>query len=120
MKKTFEKTLNVLTRNMGYTIVLIIAIVLFAIFSGGLLNGIITALSAIIGATCVTVLIREYKKTPDPVVKPAPVAKPVATKAAPAKKASAKKAPAKKAPAAKPVATKAATAKKAPAKKKSK
>ncbi len=118
MKKTFEKTLNVLTRNMGYTTVLIVAIVLFAIFSGGLLNGIITALSAIIGATCVVVLVREYKKTPDPVAKPTPAEKP-ATKAAPAaKKAPAKKAVAKKAPAAKAAAKPAA--KKAPAKKKSK
>ena len=32
--KTAEKILNVLAKNLGYTVVLVAAIILFAIFSG--------------------------------------------------------------------------------------
>ncbi len=75
----FEKLLNVLAKNLGYTVVLVAAIILFAIFSDGLIAGVITALSAVVGYTCVVALAREYNK-PD----------------APKKAPAAKKAPAKK------------------------
>ncbi len=79
----FEKLLNVLAKNLGYTVVLVAAIILFAIFSDGIIPGAITALSAVVGYTCVVALAREYKKCDAP-------------KAAPAKAPAAKKAPAKK------------------------
>jgi len=60
--KTFEKILNVLTKNLGVTAVLVLAIVLFAWFSCGLLSGVITAVSAMVGYTCVDILYKEYKK----------------------------------------------------------
>lgn len=70
---TAEKILNVLAKNLGYTVVLGIAIVLFAIFSDGLISGIITALSAVIGYTCIVMLYKEFAKAP--ATKPARVAK---------------------------------------------
>lgn len=70
---TAEKILNVLAKNLGYTIVLGIAIVLFAIFSDGLISGVITALSAVIGYTCVVMLYKEFAKAQ--VAKPARAAK---------------------------------------------
>lgn len=70
---TAEKILNVLAKNLGYTVVLGIAIVLFAIFSDGLISGVITALSAVIGYTCVVMLYKEFAKTP--VATPARAAK---------------------------------------------
>jgi len=59
--KTFEKILNVLAKNLGYTVVLVIAIVLFAIFSDGLISGLITAGSALIGYTCIEMLFKQFK-----------------------------------------------------------
>ncbi len=59
---TFEKLLNVLAKNLGYTVVLVAAIILFAIFSDGILAGTITALSAVIGYTCLVMLYREYRR----------------------------------------------------------
>lgn len=63
---TLEKILNVLTKNMGYTVVFVVAVFLFAIFSDGLLSGLITAASAAIAYGCAVALVREYKKTPAP------------------------------------------------------
>ncbi len=60
--KTFEKILSVMTKNLGYTVVLLIAIALFAIFSSGLLAGLITAASALIAYICIDLLYKEYKK----------------------------------------------------------
>ena len=60
--KTAEKVLNVLAKNLGYTVVLVAAIILFAIFSDGLIDGVITALSAVIGYTCVVMLYKEFAK----------------------------------------------------------
>lgn len=78
---TAEKILNVLAKNLGYTVVLGIAIVLFAIFSDGLISGVITALSAVIGYTCVVMLYKEFAKAQ--VTKPArAVKKPAARKKA--------------------------------------
>ncbi|MDR1337864.1 MAG: hypothetical protein LBJ73_02430 [Rickettsiales bacterium] len=62
--KTFEKIIGVLTNNLGYTIVLLISIALFAIFSDGLLAGLITAASALIAYICVDLLYQEFKKLP--------------------------------------------------------
>ncbi len=72
----FDKLLHVLKSNIGYTIILAIAIVFFAIFSNGLISGLITAVSALLAYACIMALYGEYKKLP---------AKKVA-KAAPAKK----------------------------------
>ncbi len=63
---TFEKILNVLAKNLGYTVVLVAAIVLFAVFSGGLISGLITAGSAVIAFTCINLLYKEYSKSPAP------------------------------------------------------
>lgn len=79
---TFEKILNVLGKNMGYTVVLLIAIVLFAYFSDGLVEGAITAVSALVGYACALQLVREYKKS----ATPAKVVKTTAPKKAHSKK----------------------------------
>lgn len=60
----FEKLLNVLSKNLGYTVVLVAAILLFAIFSDGLIAGLITAVSALLAYTCIQALYKEYKKAP--------------------------------------------------------
>ena len=57
----FNKLIAVLAKNLGLTIVLVAAIILFAVFSDGLLAGLITALSALIAYTCCELLYREYK-----------------------------------------------------------
>lgn len=59
--KTLEKILNTLAKNLGLTVVLIAAIILFAIFSDGLLAGLITAASALIAYTCCEMLYKEFK-----------------------------------------------------------
>lgn len=66
--KSFEKLMNVLAKNLGYTVVLVAAIILFAIFSDGLISGLITALSALLAYTCVVALAREYRKPAPKVV----------------------------------------------------
>lgn len=60
--EVINKLITVLARNLGLTIVLIAAIILFAIFSDGLLAGLITALSALIAYTCCELLYRSYKE----------------------------------------------------------
>ena len=64
--KTLERILAVLTKNLGLTIVLVLAVILFAIFADGLIGGIITAISALLAYTCVEMLYQEYKKTSAP------------------------------------------------------
>lgn len=59
---TFEKILKVLAKNLGITIVLILAIVLFALFSDGLIPGLITAASALLAFTSAEMLYKEFKK----------------------------------------------------------
>lgn len=59
--EAIKKLIAVLAKNLGLTIVLVAAIILFAIFSDGLLAGLITALSALIAYTCCELLYREYK-----------------------------------------------------------
>lgn len=61
--EVINKIIKVLAKNLGLTIVLFAAIILFAIFSDGLLAGLITALSALIAYTCCELLYREYKST---------------------------------------------------------
>lgn len=70
--KSFEKLMNVLASNLGYTVVLVAAIVLFAIFSDGLISGLITAISALLAYTCIVAIAREYRKVPS---KPDPKSK---------------------------------------------
>ncbi len=62
--KTFEKIVGVMAQNIFYTVILAVAIVLFAIFSDGLLAGLITAASALIAYICIELLYKEYAKTP--------------------------------------------------------
>lgn len=62
--KTLEKILKVMLDNFMYTLVLLIAIVLFAWFSNGLLYGLISALSAIVAYACIVYLYKEYNKKP--------------------------------------------------------
>ena len=79
--KTAEKILNVLAKNLGYTVVLVAAIILFAIFSDGLIDGVITALSAVIGYICVVMLYKEFaKESAKKPVKPTAQKKPVSKK----------------------------------------
>lgn len=59
-----ERILAVLAKNLGYTVVLVLSIILFAMFSDGLISGIITALSALLGYACIMALYSEYKKSP--------------------------------------------------------
>ena len=61
--KTLERILATLVRNLGYTIVLVLAIILFAMFSDGLISGVITAISALLGYACIMALYGEYKKS---------------------------------------------------------
>ncbi|MBR5625371.1 MAG: hypothetical protein IKW67_01140 [Alphaproteobacteria bacterium] len=68
----FEKLLNVLSKNLGYTVVLAVSVLLFAVFSDGLVAGLITAISALLAYTCVVALYKEYTKLS---VKKAPAAK---------------------------------------------
>lgn len=61
--KNCEKILDVLAKNLGITVVLIAAIILFAVFSDGLIPGLITAFSALLGYTCIEMLYKEFKKS---------------------------------------------------------
>lgn len=75
---TFERILNVFGKNLGYTVVLIVAIVFFAFFSDGLIYGLITAFSALVAYVCGASLYRAFrdefsgKKTVVATVKKAP------------------------------------------------
>lgn len=59
---TFERILGVFGKNVGYTVVMILAIILFAFFSDGLIPGLITAFSAVIAYACIVMLYKEFKK----------------------------------------------------------
>ncbi len=61
----FDKLLTVLKNNIGYTIILVIAIVFFGYFSDGLIPGLITAVSALLAYACIMTLYGEYKKLPN-------------------------------------------------------
>ena len=79
----FDKWANVLSKNLGYTIAMIVAIIFFCYFSNGLIEGLIAAVAAMIACMCGVALYGEYKRAPAP------------------KQASAKKVPAKSKPKAK-------------------
>lgn len=69
---TLEKILNTLAKNLGITVVLVAAIVLFSVFSDGLIAGLITAASALIAYACIVMLYREFtapKKSTMPATK---------------------------------------------------
>ena len=75
----FEKLGKVLLDNIAYTVILVIALILFLYFAeGDLIAGILTALSALVVYVCVLLLYQEYKKLP--AGKKAPVAKKSAPK----------------------------------------
>ncbi len=72
----FDRWLNVLSKNLGYTIVFVVAVVFFVYFSDGLIPGLIAAVSAVLAYTCGSMLYREYKNTvPAKVVKAKPQTK---------------------------------------------
>lgn len=58
----FERILNVLAKNMGYTLLLVVSLLMFAVFSDGLIAGLITAVSAMLVYACAATLYKEYKK----------------------------------------------------------
>ena len=58
---TFEKILNVFGKNLGYTIVLVVAMIFFAYFSDGLIPGLITAFSALVAYVCGAALYRAFR-----------------------------------------------------------
>ena len=59
----FEKLGRVLTKNIAYTIILVVAFILFLYFAeGNLIGGLLTALSALVVYVCVALLYQEYKK----------------------------------------------------------
>jgi len=57
-----EKLIKTLKDNLGYTIILAISVLLFGIFSDGLIKGLITAASALIAYICIDQLYRKYPK----------------------------------------------------------
>ena len=59
----FEKLGRVLTKNITYTLILVVAFILFLYFAeGNLIGGILTALSALVVYVCIALLYQEYKK----------------------------------------------------------
>lgn len=88
----FNKLLTTMSKNLGYTIIMVIATVFFFYFLEYLIPGVIAAAAAVIIYACGSVLCREYRLLPD--VKKT-VAKPVSKsgtkKSATAKKTSAHK-----------------------------
>ena len=75
-EKMFDRWMNVLSKNLGYTIVFVVAVVFFVYFSDGLIPGLIAAVSAVLAYTCGSMLYREYKNTvPAKVVKAKPQTK---------------------------------------------
>lgn len=61
-----EKIINTLSKNLGYTVVLVLSVILFVYFSDGIIPGAITAFSALVGYACVLQLAREYKHNAAP------------------------------------------------------
>ena len=60
----FDKWASVLSKNLGYTIAMIIAIIFFCYFSEGIIEGLIAAVAAMIACMCGVELYGEYKHTP--------------------------------------------------------
>lgn len=62
---TFNKLVNVLTKNIGITLVLILAFIFFMwSCQGRLFSGLITAFAALIVYISVSMLYHEFKKAP--------------------------------------------------------
>lgn len=59
--KTFDRIMNVFGKNLGYTIVLVVAVIFFAYFSDGLIPGLLTAASALIAYICGAGLYRAFR-----------------------------------------------------------
>lgn len=61
----FQKLGKVLTNNMAYTIVFIVAFIFFLYFAGGdIIGGLLTALSALVAYISGTLIYQEFKKMP--------------------------------------------------------
>lgn len=60
----FQKLGKVLMDNMVYTILLAVALICFFYFSGDLIAGLFTVVSALIIYTCVAMLYHAYKNMP--------------------------------------------------------
>ena len=59
----FQKLGRVLTKNIAYTVILVVAFILFLYFAeGNLIGGILTALSALVVYVCIALRYQEYKK----------------------------------------------------------
>ena len=84
----FERILKVCGKNLAYTICFIVAIIFFGYFSDGLIQGIMTAASALIACTCAVMLYKEIKKE---FSQKKPVAKGSSTKKTETKKSSSRK-----------------------------
>ena len=63
--KTLNKLLNVMAKNIGITLVLILALIFFVwSCNGQLLSGLITAFAALIIYVSASMLYHEFKKSP--------------------------------------------------------
>lgn len=61
----FEKLGKVLTKNIVYTVILVVAFIFFLYFAeGDLIAGLLTAISALVVYVCIMFLYQEYKKMP--------------------------------------------------------
>ena len=61
----FDKLGKVFAKNLGYTVTLIVALILFLYFTkGDMIAGIFTALCALVVYVCVVLLYKEYKSMP--------------------------------------------------------
>ena len=65
----FEKIVKVLGDNLGYTVVLILSIILFAVYSDGLVYGLVTAASALVAYVCIVKLYNEFAAIRKPAAK---------------------------------------------------
>ncbi len=81
-----------MSRNLGYTILLVAGIIIFLYASDAdIIGGLLTAGAALVIYVSGTLLYGEYKRTPVRVVKTATVSKPAQKKPAATKKKSVKK-----------------------------
>ena len=65
----FDKLLTVLSKNLGYSVILAVALLLFALFSDGLVAGLITAVSALLVYTCASALYKQLQLKKAPLLK---------------------------------------------------
>ncbi len=92
---TFEKILQTMSKNLGYTILFVAGIIIFLYSSDAdIIGGLLTAGSALVVYITSVLLYNEYKRTPASATRSAP--KPAASKPAAAKKSAPKKKAVKK------------------------